>query len=100
MSKANRNTVGVTVCLALLALLFLAGNQALGKASEEDLAKIKVGMDQAEVQKIMGKPDRDQKVTGEEELCRLFVYKKVGSYKVVNIWFNCKEKVQAIDKAS
>jgi hypothetical protein len=46
----------------------------------------------------MGKPKKDQPVREEEELCRLYVYKKVGRYRVVNIWFDCSDKVQAIDK--
>jgi len=46
----------------------------------------------------MGPPDKDQPVRDEEELCRLYVYKNVGRYKIVNIWFDCQDKVAAIDK--
>lgn len=67
-------------------------------ATEDDLAKVKVGMSRAQVVEIMGKPDRDQEVKDVENLCRLYAYKKVGRYKLVNIWFDCDDKVQAIDK--
>ena len=91
--------------LRLVVSLVLAGMVLVGlplsmtaKAKEEDLAKVKVGMDRSEVLRIMGKPKKDQPVREEEELCRLYVYKKVGRYRVVNIWFDCSDKVQAIDK--
>jgi outer membrane protein assembly factor BamE (lipoprotein component of BamABCDE complex) len=79
--------------LVLVALPF----SVAAKAKEEDLARVKVGMDRSEVLQIMGKPKKDQPVR-EEELCRLYVYKKVGRYRVVNIWFDCDDKVQGIDK--
>jgi len=90
-------STGVVVGLVLLGLLAPPVDLA-AKAKEEDLAKVKIGMDRAQVQEIMGKPDKDQPVREEEELCRLYVYKKVGRYTVVNIWFDCSDKVQAIDK--
>lgn len=76
----------------------LAASPVLAKATEEDLAKVKVGMSRAEVIQIMGKPDKEQSVE-EEELCRLLVYKSVGRYRLVNIWFDCNDKVKAVDKA-
>jgi outer membrane protein assembly factor BamE (lipoprotein component of BamABCDE complex) len=84
--------------ITVLALLSVCTTNLIARATEEDLAKVRIGMDRSEVLKIMGKPDRDQEVRDHEEFCRLYVYKKVGRYKVVNIWFDCNDKVQAIDK--
>ena len=86
------------LCLLVLGLLAQGANLLWAKATEEDLAKVKPGMSSEEVVQIMGEPDRDAKVR-EEELCRLFVYKNVGRYRIVNIWFDCENKVRAIDKA-
>ncbi len=98
----SRNTVRIASLLAALALLLLlVGALSLaGKASEEDLAKVRIGMDRAEVQDIMGRPDKDQPVRDVEDLCRIYAYKNVGRYKIVNISFDCDDKVQAIDKIS
>ena len=100
MAKPTPRTLALGVIAALLVavLLFSGSLPALAKASEEDLAKVRHGMSPEEVTKIMGEPNRDQKVK-EEELCRLFVYKSVGRYRIVNVWFDCDLKVRAIDKA-
>jgi hypothetical protein len=94
--KAHKAVVAVSVLLLALCLLVV---YAAAKATEADLAKVKVGMERAEVLKVMGKPDRDQEVRDVENLCRLYVYKNVGRHKVVNIWFDCADKVSAVDKA-
>ncbi|MGH7773838.1 MAG: outer membrane protein assembly factor BamE domain-containing protein, partial [Candidatus Binatia bacterium] len=77
----------------------VAAPAVLAKATEDDVAKVKVGMSRDEVVQIMGKPDKDQKVE-EAELCRLLVYRSVGRYKIVNVWFDCSDKVKAVDKVS
>lgn len=101
MSRMQGRSLRVVVSLALAGLVLVAlPMSAAAKANEEDLAKVKIGMDRAQVDDIMGKPDKDQPVREEEELCRLYVYRKVGRYRVVNIWFDCSDKVQAIDKIS
>ena len=97
MSRRDRKVILLAALLAVL--LGLAAAVALyAKPSESDVAKVKVGMTRAEVLDIMGKPDKEQEVKDEGELCRLFAYKSVGRYKVVNIWFDCGEKVKAVDK--
>jgi hypothetical protein len=93
----ENKTVAVLALVALGA--GLAAPVALAKATEGDLAKVKEGMSRAEVVQIMGKPDKEQGVE-DGELCRLFVYRSVGRYKIVNIWFDCSDKVKAIDKVS
>jgi len=98
MSRATRKTCTVLAALAVLGLVFLQPGLTAAKATEADLAKVKIGMDRATVLEIMGRPDKDQPVREEEELCRLYVYKNVGRFKIVNIWFDCQDKVQAIDK--
>lgn len=98
MSKQTLKVTGVAVGLALLAALWMGVLAGAAKATEDDLAKVRIGMDRAQVLDIMGKPDKDQEVREEDELCRLYVYRNVGRYKVVNIWFDCKDKVGAIDK--
>jgi len=98
MSGATLKTASVLAGLAVLALICLYPAVAAAKATEADLAKVRIGMDRATVLEIMGRPDKDQPVRDEEELCRLYVYRNVGRYKIVNIWFDCQDKVQAIDK--
>jgi hypothetical protein len=68
-------------------------------ASEENLIRLKAGMTKAEVTQIMGKPDSQGERQG-EDLCSWFTYKNVGHYKYVNVWFDCQERLVAIDKAS
>lgn len=75
----------------------LAADIALA-ATEGDLAKVKVGMARTEEQKIMGSPSRNQKVSDRPKVCRLYVYREVGRYRTVNIWFDCSDKVKSIDK--
>ncbi len=91
----HNKVVAVTALVAVAA--WLAAPVAMAKATEDDLAKVTAGMSRAEVVQIMGKPDKEQKVE-EEELCRLLVYRSVGRYKIVNIWFDCSDKVKAVDK--
>lgn len=98
MSGATLKTASVLAAVGVLALICLYPTVAAAKATEADLAKVKIGMDRATVLEIMGPPDKDQPVREEEELCRLYVYKNVGRYKIVNIWFDCQDKVAAIDK--
>ncbi len=99
MSRRDRKVILLAALMA--ALLGLAAAVALyAKASEDDVAKVKAGMTRAEVLDIMGKPDKEQVVKDEGELCRLFAYKSVGRYKVVNIWFDCSDKVKAVDKVA
>jgi hypothetical protein len=98
MSRQTVKAISVAAALALLGMLWIGAIAGAAKATEEDLAKVKIGMDRAQVLDIMGKPDKDQPVREEEELCRLYVYRNVGRYKLVNIWFDCSDKVQAIDK--
>ncbi len=97
MSRHDRKVILLAALMA--ALLSLAAAVALfAKASEDDVARVKPGMTRAEVLDIMGKPDKEQEVKDEGELCRLFAYKSVGRYKVVNVWFDCSDKVKAVDK--
>ena len=97
MSRQNRKVILLAALMALL--LGLAAAVALyAKATEDDVAKVKAGMTRSEVLDIMGKPDKEQQVKDEGELCRLYAYKSVGRYKVVNIWFDCADKVKAVDK--
>jgi hypothetical protein len=96
--QSVENKVVAAVGLVAVAA-WLAAPVALAKATEEDLAKVKVGMGRAEVVQIMGKPAKEQELK-EEELCRLLVYRSVGRYKIVNIWFDCSDKVKAVDKIS
>jgi len=100
MAKPTPRTLalGVISALVVAGLLVSVSPSAWAKAGEDDLAKVRHGMSPEEVTKIMGEPNRDQKVK-EEELCRLFVYKSVGRYRIVNVWFDCELKVRAIDKA-
>lgn len=97
MQRTRGRTAFAATAIALAALLAWGAGLALA-ATEKDVAKVEVGMNRDEVLKIMGKPDRDQKVRDVENLCRLYAYKKVGDYKLVNIWFDCDDKVDAIDK--
>jgi len=87
--------------LALAALLLAVAAAApvgWAKPTEADLAKVKEGMARVEVLQLLGKPDRDQVVREADGLCRLYAYKKVGRYKLVNIWFDCDDRVKEIDK--
>ncbi len=82
----------------LVAAVFLTSLQILA-ASESALAQLKPGMSKASVIQIMGKPDAQGEKHG-EELCSWFTYKNVGHYKYVNVWFDCAEKLVAVDKAT
>lgn len=95
MSRTLVRSLSVLTAVALVAGLCLAA----AAPSEKDLDKVKIGMTRDQVLKLLGKPKRDEEVSDNSELCRLFVYKKVGRYKVVNVWFDCDDKVKAIDKA-
>jgi len=83
---------------ALLALAVFAAALTVYAATEEDLAKVKVGMSKAEVVQIMGKPNAEREEKA-EDLCRVLVYRNVGRYRLVNIWLDCKDTVRAIDRA-
>ena len=96
LQMKDNKLVAAALVVAVMASL-VAAPAVLAKATEDDVAKVKVGMSPDEVLQIMGRPDKDQKVQ-EGELCRLFVYRSVGRYKIVNIWFDCSDKVKAVDK--
>jgi len=81
-----------------LAVLVLVAALAVSAATEEDLAKVKIGMAKAEVVQIMGKPNAEREEKA-EDLCRVLVYRDVGRYRLVNIWLDCKDTVRAIDRA-
>ncbi|MBI2957064.1 MAG: outer membrane protein assembly factor BamE [Acidobacteria bacterium] len=100
MRKCKGAMSRLAAIVLLTSLVWLsAASPAAAKATEDDLNKVKAGMTRTEVLDLMGRPDRDQEVKDEEEVCRLYVYKNVGRYKVVNIWFDCQDKVRYIDKA-
>lgn len=103
MATMSRNALrkwGVGLALVLVAALVEAGGLSAdtGKPTEEALAQVKIGMPRTEVDKLLGDPDLEEKTTDAPELCRLYVYKKVGRYRIVNIWFDCGDKVKEIDK--
>lgn len=98
MRKKQRR-FGLTLCALALALFVLLNTAASSAANEEDLAKLKAGMTKPEVLQVMGKPD-SQGDKRSDDLCGWFTYKNVGRYKYVNIWFDCQDKLVAIDKAS
>jgi len=95
--KVTENKLVAAALAAAVMASLVAAPAVLAKATEDDVARVKVGMSPDEVTQIMGRPDKDQKVQ-EGELCRLFVYRSVGRYKIVNIWFDCSDKVKAVDK--
>ena len=97
--QVKDNKLVVAAMAAVVMASLVAAPAILAKASEDDVAKVKVGMSPDEVLQIMGRPNKDQKVQ-EGELCRLFVYRSVGRYKIVNVWFDCSDKVKAVDKVS
>jgi hypothetical protein len=86
--------------LALTGLLItvLSSAPIAAKPTESDVDKVRQGMTRAEVLDLLGRPDRDQEVKESDGLCRLFAYKKVGKYRLVNIWFDCNDRVKEIDK--
>ena len=88
----------VLLALAGLLLAVLSAAPAAAKPTEESVDKVRQGMTRAEVLDLLGRPDRDQEVKDSDGLCRLYAYKKVGRYRLVNIWFDCDERVKEIDK--
>lgn len=76
----------------------LTATPLLAKPTDADVDKVRQGMTRTEVLDLLGRPDRDQEVKDADGLCRLYAYKKVGRYKLVNIWFDCNERVKEIDK--
>lgn len=101
--RALRGIVLVSLAALLLApasagLAAVSAVSAAAKPTEDDVAKVRQGMTQAEVLDLLGKPDRDQEVKDTDGLCRLYAYKKLGKYKLVNIWFDCNNRVKEIDK--
>ena len=97
----NTKSLAKGIALTALAGLLLAVLSAAplaAKPTEEAVDKVQQGMTRAEVLDLLGPPDRDQEVKDSDGLCRLYAYKKVGKYKLVNIWFDCDERVKEIDK--
>lgn len=88
----------VALCSILLAAMLLMNTGYTYATSENNLARLQIGMSKDTVTQIMGKPDSKGEKTG-EDLCSWFTYKNVGRYRYVNIWFDCVEKLVAIDKA-
>lgn len=89
--------IALTAVAGLL-LAVLSAAPLAAKPTEEAVDKVQQGMTRAEVLDLLGQPDRDQEVNDSDGLCRLYAYKKVGKYKLVNIWFDCDERVKEIDK--
>ncbi len=98
MKRIFRNRT-VAICAVLLALALAMTASRMFAATELDVAKLKAGMTKSSVIEVMGNPDSQGEKKG-EDLCSWFTYKNVGRYKYVNIWFDCAEKLAAIDKAS
>ncbi|MGH9805208.1 MAG: outer membrane protein assembly factor BamE domain-containing protein [Candidatus Acidiferrales bacterium] len=89
------------IALTAVAGLLLAALTAVpvaAKPSDAEVDKVRQGMTRAEVVDLLGRPDRDQEVKDADGLCRLYAYKKVGRYRLVNIWFDCDDRVKEIDK--
>jgi|GEM_PF-4901430 len=86
-------------CSVVLFLGILLSSVSLVAATEDDLSHLQPGMTKDSVIQIMGKADSKGEKKG-EELCSWFTYKNVGRYRFVNVWFDCKDKLVAIDKAS
>ena len=86
------------VCLSILGLSWLLVADIAVAATEKDLARVTVGMVRTEVQKIMGAPSRNQAVDNRPGICRLYAYRGVGTYRTVNIWFDCGDRVRSIDR--
>jgi SmpA/OmlA family protein len=84
--------------LVILAAVLLSTMQLIA-ATEDDLARLKPGMTKDGVIETMGKPDSKGEKKGEDP-CSWFIYKNVGHYKYVQIWFDCQDKLVGIDKAS
>lgn len=94
-TMSKRWTLFFSVLLVVIVL-----NAALAwAATEDDLIRLKVGMTKDEVIQVMGRPDSQGDKKG-EDLCSWFTYKNVGHYKFVNVWFDCSDKLVAIDKAT
>lgn len=98
MKLSKLHSWRIACALILLGILFSNAVQVFA-ASEDDLARLKSGMTKSEVIQIMGKPDSQGDKKG-EDLCSWFTYKNIGHYKYVNVWFDCQDKLVAIDKAS
>ncbi len=98
MHSTTKRTAGLLACLSILGLLSLLVADSAVAATASDLAKVTVGMARTEVQKIMGAPSRNQAVSNRPGVCRLYGYRGVGTYRTVNIWFDCSDKVKSIDK--
>lgn len=97
MHRTTKQTAGLFVCLSILGLFWLMASVVMA-ATEADLGKVEEGMARTEVQKIMGAPSRNQAINNRPGICRLYGYRKVGTYRTVNIWFDCSDKVKSIDK--
>lgn len=99
MARMGRRKTRLLAITALAGLVCLVLGQAVAApVANDNLDKIQVGMTRAQVERTLGKPDRDVPVQDEPGLCRLYTYRKLGGYKLVNIWFDCEDKVETIDK--
>lgn len=94
----NRAVARTTIVFLIFSIF--GASATLLAATESDLAKVRAGISAADVEKYMGKPDRNQSVTDRAGICRLFVYRNVGRYRTVSIWFDCQSpgKVKSIDR--
>jgi SmpA / OmlA family len=86
-------------CSLVLFVVVLLSTLQLIAATEDDLARLKPGMTQDDVVQIMGKPDSKGEKKSEDP-CSWFIYKNVGHYKYVQVWFDCQDKLVGIDKAT
>ncbi len=98
MHRSTKRTAGLLVCLSILGLFWLLAADVAAAATAADLEQVRIGMPRKEVQKIMGAPSRNQAVNNRPGICRLYGYRGVGTYRTVNIWFDCDGKVHSIDK--
>lgn len=88
-----------TLFFGVLLVVMVLNAAMAWAATEDDLIRLKVGMTKDEVIQVMGKPDSQGDKKG-EDLCSWLTYKNVGHYKFVNVWFDCSDKLVAIDKAT
>ena len=86
-------------CSLVMFVVVVLSTVQLFAATEDDLARLKPGMAKDDVIQTMGKPDSKGEKKGEDP-CSWFIYKNVGHYKYVQIWFDCQDKLVGIDKAS
>jgi hypothetical protein len=97
--KRLRRRHWTKACSLILFAAVLFSTLQLIAATEDDLARLKPGMTKDIVVQTLGKPDSKGEKKGEDP-CSWFIYKNVGHYKYVQIWFDCQDKLVGIDKAS